>query len=102
MTSDFNFEKTNRFYGVKLACLQNMTEIASQEVIELDTLKPLLADPVWYFFISAIKVSLCSESFERVSQGEEACHRNLYNSEVELLLFLPVSQIFLAVELFVF
>ena len=73
-------------------------------------------DSVWYFFlvfffvffgiffgiISAIKVSLCSESFERVSQGEEACHRNLYNSEVELLLFLPVSQFFLAVELFVF
>ena len=39
MTPDFNFEKTNRFYGVKLACLQNMTKIASQEVIELDTLK---------------------------------------------------------------
>ena len=39
MTSDFNFEKTYRFYGEKLACLQNMAEIALQEVIELDTLK---------------------------------------------------------------
>ena len=38
MTSDFNFEKTYRFYGEKLACLQNLVKIALQEVIELDTL----------------------------------------------------------------